>query len=81
MAFSRRTGRNGPMRSYDRKTTSIRRMAVVVHCYSGRTDGAEGVSMRQFDPDSNPMTEADYGIVLGLFIGIYLGLLVVSALP
>lgn len=51
------------------------------YCYSGRTDGAEGVSMRQFDPDSNPMTEADYGIVLGLFIGIYLGLLVVSALP
>ncbi len=37
--------------------------------------------MRQFDPDSNPMTDADYGIVLGLFIGIYLGLLLVSALP
>ncbi|CAO3459597.1 hypothetical protein [Azospirillum largimobile] len=37
--------------------------------------------MRQFDPDSNPMTEADYGIVLGLFIGIYVGLLAVSALP
>ncbi len=36
--------------------------------------------MRQFDPDSNPMTEEDYGIVLGLFIGVYLGLLLVSAL-
>ncbi|CCC97097.1 protein of unknown function [Azospirillum baldaniorum] len=37
--------------------------------------------MRQFDPDSNPMTDEDYGIVLGLFIGIYLGLLAVSLLP
>ena len=37
--------------------------------------------MRQFDPDSSPMTEEDYGIVLGLFIGIYLGLLLTSALP
>ncbi|CAO3424862.1 hypothetical protein [Azospirillum doebereinerae] len=37
--------------------------------------------MRQFDPNENPMTEEDYGIVLGLFIGIYLGLLLVSALP
>ncbi|MCM8738586.1 hypothetical protein M5E06_31210 [Azospirillum sp. A1-3] len=50
-------------------------------CYAGRTDGAKGVLMRQFDPDSNPMTDADYGIVLGLLIGIYLGLLMVSALP
>lgn len=36
--------------------------------------------MRQFDPESNPMTEEDYGIVLGLFIGVYLGLLIVSFL-
>lgn len=36
--------------------------------------------MRQFDPDSDPMTEEDYGIVLGLFVGIYLGLLLVSFL-
>lgn len=37
--------------------------------------------MRQFDPDSNPMTDEDYGIVLGLATGIYLGLLIVSLLP
>jgi hypothetical protein len=55
--------------------------STAVHCYSGRINSAEGVFMRQFDPDSDPMTEADYGIVLGLFIGIYLGLLMVSALP
>lgn len=62
-------------------TTPMSQRSAAVHCYSGRTNGAEGVFMRQFDPDSNPMTEADYGIVLGLFIGIYLGLLVISALP
>lgn len=37
--------------------------------------------MRQFDPDSNPMTDEDYGIVIGLALGIYLGLLIVSLLP
>jgi len=37
--------------------------------------------MRQFDPDSNPMTDEDYGTVLDLFIAIYLGLLLISALP
>ena len=37
--------------------------------------------MRQFDPNSNPMTDEDYGIVLGLVIGVYFGLLIVSLLP
>lgn len=32
-------------------------------------------------PLTDPMTEAECGIVLGLFIGISLGLLVVAALP
>ena len=34
--------------------------------------------MRQFDPDSDPMTDDDIAIVTGLAAGIYLGMLVVG---
>lgn len=34
--------------------------------------------MRQFDPDSNPMTDDDIAIVTGLAAGIYFGLLLLG---
>lgn len=36
--------------------------------------------MRQFDPHEDPMAEDDYDILLGFFIGIYLGLLIMPIL-